>query len=347
MQSPHAPVRPEWLAQVNEAPLDPQRAIIDAHHHLWDRPGHRYLAEEYLADMACGHRLVASVYIQCRSMLAIDRAEPFQAVGEVEYANGVAAYSASGLLGEVRLCAAIVGGANLMLGDTVAPVLDEMLQRAGPRLRGIRNTTAWHPDPRLVSNPRPPPAGLLREPAFRRGLAQLVRRSLVLDIWAYHTQLGEVLALARAFPDLTIVVDHLAGPLGAGPYAGRRAEVFEHWSSDLNRLAQCPNVHLKLGGLGMKVVGFDLHHEARPPGSMALADLWRPYLLHAIDTFGVERCMFESNFPVDKGMFGYGVLWNTFKRVVADFTDGEKNRLFSGTALDVYRIDSTSIAVAD
>ncbi|ANC03312.1 amidohydrolase [Pseudomonas putida] len=338
MHSPHAPVRPEWLAQVSEAALDPERAIIDAHHHLWDRPGQRYMMEDYLADMACGHRLVASVYIQCRSMLAVDRPEPFQAVGEVEYANGVAAYSASGVLGEVRLCQAIVGGANLLLGDAVAPVLDEMLQRAGPRLRGIRNTTAWHADPRLVSNPKPPPAGILLEPAFQQGLAQLQQRELVLDIWAYHTQLGEVLEVARSFPELVIVVDHLGGPLGAGPYAGQREQVFARWSADLRQLAQCANVRLKLGGLGMKVSGFDHHIASQPPGSALLAALWRPYLLLAIECFGVERCLFESNFPVDKGMFGYGVLWNAFKRVVADFTDAEKDWLFSGTARATYKI---------
>lgn len=338
MNSPHAPVRPAWLAQVSEAALEPDRVIIDAHHHLWDRPGQRYLAEDYLDDMACGHRLVASVYVQCRSMLAIDRPAPFQAVGEVEFANGVAACSASGGLGTVRLCAAIVGGANLLLGEAVAPVLDEMQQRAGPRLRGIRNTTAWHADPRLVSNPRPPPAGILLQPAFHRGLEQLQRRGLALDIWAYHTQLGEVFEVARAFPELVIVVDHLGGPLGAGPYAGQRETVFASWSASIRQLAQCDNVRLKLGGLGMKVAGFDHHTAPQPPGSAALAALWRPYLLQAIDCFGVERCMFESNFPVDKGMFGYGVLWNAFKRVVVDFSEVEKESLFSGTAREVYRI---------
>ncbi|MFG0866105.1 amidohydrolase family protein [Pseudomonas sp. FYR_7] len=340
MQTPHAPVRPQWLAQWREAALEPERVIIDAHHHLWDRPGQRYLAEDYLADLACGHRVVGSIYVQCRSMLAVDRPEAFQPVGEVEYVNGVAAYSASGLLQELRLCAAIVAGANLSLGDAVAPVLDEMLARAGTRLRGIRNTTAWHADPRLISNPKPPPPGVLLEPAFHRGVAQLQQRGLVLDVWAYHTQLDEVLEVARAFPDLLIVVDHLGGPLGAGPYASQRDVVFMQWSAGLCRLAQCPNVRLKLGGLGMKVAGFDYHLALKPPSSVILAEQWRPYLLHAIDCFGVERCMFESNFPVDKGMFGYDVLWNAFKRVVTDFTEPEKNRLFSGTARETYQLMS-------
>lgn len=169
---------------------------------------------------------------------------------------------------------------------------------------------------------------------------QLQQRGLVLEVWAYHTQLDEVLEVARAFPDLLIVVDHLGGPLGAGPYAGQRDAVFMQWSAGLCRLAQCPNVRLKLGGLGMKVAGFDYHLAPKPPSSVILAEQWRPYLLHAIDCFGVERCMFESNFPVDKGMFGYDVLWNAFKRVVTDFTEPEKNRLFSGTARETYQLMS-------
>ena len=338
MKSPHLPIRPDWLAQLSEAPLDPGRAIIDAQHHLWERPGQRYLTQDYLADMASGHRLVASIYVQCRSMLAIDRPEAFQAVGEVEYANGVAAHSASGLLGEVRLCAAIVGGADLSLGDAVAPVLEQMLERAGPRLRGVRNTTAWHADPRLISNPKPPPPRVLLDPAFHRGMAHLQRHGLVLDIWAYHTQLDEVLTVARAFPELTIVVDHLGGPLGIGPYAGHREAVFAEWSVALRRLACCSNVRMKLGGLGMKVAGFDHHLAPKPPDSIQLATAWRPYLLQAIDSFGVERCLFESNFPVDKGMFSYGVMWNAFKRVVMDFSEADKDRLFSGTARQVYSI---------
>ncbi|WP_330208788.1 MULTISPECIES: amidohydrolase family protein [unclassified Pseudomonas] len=339
MQSPHAPIRPDWLARVQEPVVDPGRSIVDAHHHLWDRPGQRYLAEDYLVDVTGGHRVVASVYVQCRSMLSVDAAEPVQPLGEVEYANGVAAHSASGLMGSLRMCTAIVGGANLLLGDEVAPVLELMRHRAGNRFRGIRNATAWHADQRLVSNPKPAPPGLLQAPAFRRGVAHLARHGLSLDVWAYHTQLDEVVELAKAFPELVIIVDHLGGPLGAGPYAGRRDEVFVSWASMLVRLARYPNIRMKLGGMGMRVAGFDLDTRPDPPGSSELAQLWRPYLIHAIETFGVERCMFESNFPVDKGMFSYRVLWNAFKRVVFDFTDDQKDRLFSGTAAEVYMVE--------
>lgn len=336
MQSPHAPVRPDWLALIEEVALEPERAIVDAHHHLWDRPGQRYLADDYRADLNSGHRVVASVYVQCRSMFNLDYPEPMQPVGEVEFANGVAAHSASGLFGEMRMCAGIIGAADLLLGDAVARVLDAMQQRAGERFRGVRNTTAWHADARLVSNPKPPPPGILGEQRFKCGVKHLVARDLSLDIWAYHTQLEEVIALAQACPDLLIIVNHLGGPLGAGPYAGKRQAVFAQWAALLKRLAALPNVRMKLGGLGMKVVGFDLHTQPLPPGSEQLAALWKPYLLHAIECFGVERCLFESNFPVDKGMFSYGVLWNAFKRVVADFSDAEKDRLFSSTARELY-----------
>ncbi|PVZ20531.1 MULTISPECIES: amidohydrolase [unclassified Pseudomonas] len=332
--SPHAPVRQAWLSQVSEPALDPQRPIVDAHHHLWDRPGQRYLAEQLLADTCSGHNIVATVYLQCRSFYARDLPEPLQPVGEVEFAAQVAHQSPP----QTQLCAAIIAGADLRLGDAVAPVLEAMLEAGKGRLRGVRNATAWHADPRLVSNPIPPPAGVLAEPGFRRGAAQLARFGLGLDIWAYHTQLPEVLALAHALPDQPIVLNHLGGPLGAGPYAGKQDEVFAAWSAGLKALAQCPNVWLKLGGLAMRVGGFALDEREKPAGSVELAQLWAPYMLTAIELFGSQRCLFESNFPVDKGMVGYAVLWNAFKRITAGFSEAEKDDLFSGSASRCYRL---------
>lgn len=338
-RSPHLPVRPEWLAQVQEPALEPQLPIVDAHHHLWDRPGSRYLLEQYLADIHhSGHRVVATVYAQCRTMFDPSRPAPLRSVGEVEFANGVAACSASGLYGATQVNAGIIAGADLSLGRAVLPVLDEMRARAGRRLSGVRNTTAWHADPGVVSNPSPPPPGILASAAFREGVACLAEHGLVLDIWAYHTQLAEIIDLARAFPQQLMVVNHVGGPLGCGPYAGRRAEVFEQWAEHILRLAQCPNLRIKLGGLGMQVGGFALDHEALPPGSAHLAELWAPYLLHSIDAFGSSRCMFESNFPVDKGMVGYGVLWNTFKRITADLPAQARADLFSTVATHTYSL---------
>jgi L-fuconolactonase len=338
VSSPHIPVRPEWLRQWDEPVLEPELEIIDAHHHLWDRASGRYLFEDLLQDAYSGHNVRASVYVQCKTMFDISRPEQFRSVGEVEFANGVAALSASGQYGDFRACAAIVAGADLTHGLAIAPVLEEMIERAGPRLRGIRNTTAWHADPAIVTNPNPPPAGLLKEQHFRQGVSCLGRYGLSLDIWAYHTQLGEVLALAKAFPDLVIVLDHVGGPLGAGQYQGRRDEVFSEWADSLSELSRLPNVVVKIGGLGMSVGGFNLHQRPTPPGSEELAQLWEPYIIQCIELFGTQRCMFESNFPVDKGMYSYKVLWNAFKRLTKGFSQSEKADLFSGTATRIYRI---------
>lgn len=335
--SPHLPVRREWLALVNEPALDPQLPIIDAHHHLWDRPDNRYLLDEYLTDInASGHNVVASIYAQCRTMFNMDRPDAFRSVGEVEFANGVAALSASNVYGTVRINSGIIGGADLQLGDAVDAVLHEMRARAGRRLCGIRNTTAWHEHPAVVSNPNPPAPGILATTQFRRGVACLGRHGLTLDVWGYHTQLPDIIDLARAFPDQLIIVDHMGGPLGIGPYAEHRALVFTHWASMIRELAALANVRMKLGGLGMKVCGYDLHRASLPPGSEQLAHLWRPYVMHCIDAFGVERCMFESNFPVDKGMYSYGVMWNAFKRLTGDFSSFERNHLFSSVAARTY-----------
>lgn len=336
--SPHIAVRPEWLAMRQEDILLPNQTIVDAHHHLWDRPDGRYLLPELLADVSTGHDIRATVYVQCRSMYRSGIDPALQPVGEVEFANGVAAQAASGLHGPCRACAGIVGCADLTLGDRVEPILHALESAGNGRLRGIRNQTAWHADPRIVSNPVPPKPGLLQDPDFRAGARRLARFGLTLDIWAYHTQLSEVADLAGACPDTNFVLDHLGGPVRIGPYQGKGEEVFLTWKQSMSALAARPNVVVKLGGLCMKVGGFDWHLHPRPPSSVDLAHAWRPYVTTAIELFGTRRTMFESNFPVDKGMVGYAVLWNTFKRLVADYTDTERDDLFCVTATRIYRI---------
>ncbi|WP_038366248.1 amidohydrolase family protein [Bosea sp. UNC402CLCol] len=336
----HVPVRPDWLALRDEAALDSGLPIVDAHHHLWDRPqGQRYLFDELLADMASGHDIRATVFVQSRSMYRPDLPEAFKPVGEVEFANGVAAQAASGLYGRHQACAGIVAHADLRLGERLEPVLEALSRAGGSRLRGIRNQTAWHSDPAIASNPVPPEEGVMRDPAFAAGVRQLAHRGLVLDIWAYHTQLDEVAALADACPETKIVLDHCGGPLGAGPYRGRRNEVFAQWSAAMAALARRPNLRVKLGGLAMRVGGFDFHEALLPPSSERLAEAWSPYILRCIELFGPQRCMFESNFPVDKGMVGYGVLWNGFKRIVASFSPHERAWLFHRAAMETYRLD--------
>jgi predicted TIM-barrel fold metal-dependent hydrolase len=338
--SPHLHVREEWLALQREEVLEPQLPIIDAHHHLWDRPTGRYLFDELMADMRTGHNVIATIFVQCRAMYRKDGPEAFKPVGEVEFINGVAAQSASGLYGEARACAAMVGCADLMLGQQVAPVLEKLQQAGGDRLRGIRNSTAWHADARIRSNPIQPPPGMLSDPRFRAGAAQLQKAGLSLDVWAYHTQLDDVLALAQANPDLSIILNHAGGPLGAGPYVGQRAQVMQLWQAAMAQLAALPNVTLKIGGLGMPVGGWDFHLQDAPPSSVQLAQAWRPYVERCLDMFGPQRCMFESNFPVDKGMFSYVSLWNAFKRLSAAYSADERRALFSGTAARVYRMDA-------
>lgn len=336
----HVPVRQNWLALRGEAALDPGMPIVDAHHHLWDRPeGQRYLFDELLADMASGHDIRATVFVQSRSMYRPDLPEEFRPVGEVEFANGVAAQDASGLYGRRQACAGIVAHADLRLANRLESVLDALSRAGGGRLRGIRNQTAWHADPAIASNPVPPEQGVLRDPAFAAGVRQLASRGLVLDVWAYHTQLDEVAALADACPDTVIVLDHCGGPLGTGPYRGQRSEVFAEWSAAMAALARRPNLRVKLGGLAMRVGGFDFHQAPLPPSSEQLAETWSPYILRCIELFGPRRCMFESNFPVDKGMVGYGVLWNGFKRIVATSSPDERAWLFHRTAMETYRLD--------
>ncbi len=342
--SPHVPIHEAWLATTVEAAIDPDLPIVDTHHHLWDRPGARYLLPEFLADLGAGHRIEATVYVQCRSMYRQTGPDHLRPVGEVEFANGIAAQAASGLYGATAVCAAIVGHADLRLGADVEPVLDALIAAGNGRLRGIRNTTAAHPDPRIRSNPQPPPEGILLEAGFQAGAALLGRRRLPLDVWAYHTQLAEVDALVRACPDTLIVLDHCGGPLGVGPYAGQRDAVFAAWRDGMARLAPHPNLRVKLGGLAMRVGGFDFDAWPEAPSSAALAEAWRPTIETTIELFGATRCMFESNFPVDKGMCSYGTLWNAFKRLTAGASAEERQALFSGTACDTYRLEGAAQA---
>lgn len=334
-KSPHVPVREAWLAQHREAILEPSLPVIDPHHHLWDDHRGRYLAEELSADVGAGHNILATVFIECRAMWRQTGPEALRPVGETEFVADIAARHQ----GPTRLAAGIVAHAELRLGDAVAEVLEAHAAAAGGRLRGIRHISAHDPDPTVQSTSVPPPAGLLGDAAFRRGFAQLARHGLSFDAWLYHTQLHELLDLARAFPETTIVLDHVGGPIGIARYATMRAEVAAHWRAGITALAAYPNVVVKLGGLGMRVGGFNLHEQALPPTSEQLAALFRPWIEPCIQAFGPARCMFESNFPVDKGCCDYAVLWNAFKRLSTGFNPAERAALFAGTAARIYRLN--------
>ena len=338
----HLSVRPDWLALHREEALEPELPIVDPHHHLWDHTGNRYFLPDLLADVATGHDIRATVAVECGAMYRQDAAAELRPVGETEFLNGAAAMSASGGSGECRACAGIVGHAELRLGADVKPILEAHVRAGGGRFRGVRYSPVWHPDPAARGSLANPPPGLLGDPRFRAGFAALAPLGLSFDAWMYHTQLAELADLARAFPGTVVVLDHVGGTIGIGPYAGKREAVLAEWRENLREVARCPNVFVKLGGLGMRLFGFDFGSRERPPSSAELAASWRPYIETCIELFGAERCMFESNFPVDKGSFSYAVLWNAFKRLAARASQAEKQALFSGTASRVYRLSGVS-----
>jgi predicted TIM-barrel fold metal-dependent hydrolase len=329
-----------WLAQrPPETALEPDLPIIDPHHHVWDTPQRgRYLLPELLADIGGGHKIVSTVFLECQSMFRESGPEEMRPVGEVEFVNGIAAMSASGRYGKTRVCEAIIGWADLMLGSPVHEVLEAEIAAGGGRFRGVRYGTS-HDDSivgKFVSRPIPPKR--LLDPKFREGFAELGKIGLTFDSWHFHPQLPDLVDLAHAFPDTTIIVDHVGGALGVGPYAGRAAEILTVWRKSIAALAELPNVNIKLGGLGMTSFGFGFQEREMPPSSQELADTWRPYVETCIEAFGPTRCMFESNFPPDKQSCGYTELWNAFKRITANASASEKMELYSGTAARVYRL---------
>jgi predicted TIM-barrel fold metal-dependent hydrolase len=334
MASPHHKVREDWLALTQEAVLAPGQAIFDAHHHLWDRPEGRYRSPELMADMAAGHDVRASLYVQCRTGYRLDGPEELRPVGEVETVL-------DWTRGQDLFPAGIVAMADFQLGDQVRPVLEALVVAGQGRVKGIRNTTAWHADPAVQSNPNPPPDGLLRSAAFLEAARAVAAQGLVLDVWAYQTQLDEVRALAEAVPDLTIIIDHCGGPLGVGPHDRHDPENFRAWRDALAPIAALPNARIKIGGFGLGVFGWRYADAALPPHSEMLANDWHPWVETCLDLFTPDRAMFESNFPVDKGQIGYRTLWNAFKRLAAPLSGTEKDALFWRTAAQTYGIDQT------
>lgn len=341
VSSPNPTPRPDWLARVHEPSLAPEQDIVDAHHHLWDREGFRYLLEEFADDIGdSGQRVTASVYVQCRTMYRAGGPEAYKPVGEVEFIRGISAQARSGHYGTTDVAAAIVGYADLLMGAGVAPVLDALLEAGGGRFRGVRVPVAAHPDSAVRSNPVPAPEGLMVCSPFIEGARELARRGLSLDLWAYQTQLDEVATLARRIPELSIVLDHAGGPLGVGRYAGHSLEHYQAWRDGLARLAELPNVVVKVGGFGMPIMGFGFDKGREPPGSRRLAQAIQPYVDSCIDLFTPARCLLESNFPVDKGGVSYGVLWNAYHRITAQWSRDERNAVFRDTAKRVYRLSA-------
>ncbi|MCB1744937.1 MAG: amidohydrolase family protein, partial [Gammaproteobacteria bacterium] len=259
-------------------------------------------------------------------------------VGETEFVNGVAAMSESGLYGKCKVAAGIVGTVDLDIGAAAGEVLDAHIQAGGGRFRGIRCQGTYDPSSEIANGRGVNGPGRFAGKAFREGFAQLAPRQMSFEAWCYHPQIPDVTALARAFPDTTIILDHFGGPLGIGPYAGKADEVYTAWHKDITELARCENVVAKLGGLVMELNGFGWHQQPRPPSSQDLMEATRRYYEYTIECFGADRCMFESNFPVDMVSCSYNVLWNSFKRLTADYSADEKRKLFHDTATRVYRL---------
>jgi L-fuconolactonase len=334
----------DWLALTQEPTVEPEIPICDPHHHFWDFrsgriPYQRYLLHELAADINSGHNVRSTVFIEARAMYRADGPEELRPVGEVEFVQGLAAASASGLYGSGRAAAAIVGHANLNLGARVEPVL-EALQSASPnRFRGIRHSVTWDPHPEVENTAAHKQEGQLGSDGFRAGARVLARMGLSLEGWMYFPQLPELAAFAKAVPDLTIILNHIGGLLRVGPYGNRDDEVMATWRRGIAAVAACPNVYVKLGGIGMPRTGFDWHVRATPIGSEELAALMAPLMTYCIEQFSPGRCMFESNFPVDKVSYSYHVMYNAFKRLSKGYSAAERTAMFHDTAARVYRVE--------
>lgn len=333
--------RQEWLAQVSEDILEPDRIICDPHHHLWDHPNSRYLLDEILDDTSPGHNVVSTVFVECGSMYRERGPEHYRVVGETEFVQGIAAMAESGQYGPTRVADGIVSFADLTQGTAVKQILEAHMAASPNRFKGIRHAAGWHESSSIRNSHTNPPESLMRDEQFLLGFEQLGKLGLSFDAWFYHYQLPEFVDLANSFPDVTIILDHFGGPLGIGPFENKQDEVFSRWQELIEPLRSAENVFFKLGGINMKINGYDWHRRDLPPGSDELVDKTARYYEFCINTFGASRCMFESNFPVDKESCSYHVLWNAFKKISRSYSETEKSDLFHDSATRAYRLNET------
>jgi L-fuconolactonase len=328
-----------WLDQVVEPIIDPDRAIVDPHHHLWPVGGPLlYGPSELATDTGSGHHVVATIFMECSAAYRADGPAHLRSVGETEFVAASADWLTANHPDGPPI-AGIVGHADLADRAHLDEVLDAHTAAAGGRFRGIRDALARATEPEVMMIAGMNPAGKFADDDFRSGVRRLGERGLTYDSWHYHHQNHEFLDLARAIPDTTMVLDHFGTPCGVGQYETQREEIFESWKQDISAIAECPNVVAKIGGLAMPDNGFGWHTAAAPPTSDEFVEQQARYYLHTIKAFGPHRCMFESNFPVDRFSLSYSVLYNGLKKIAAEFTDAEQDAMFSGTAARVYSID--------
>lgn len=326
------------LPAARELALEPEQIIIDAHHHLYERPGIRYLLNDILLDICSGHDVRATVYVQARSKLRESGPEAFKPIGETEFAHGIARACEKAPPEVPRICAGIVGYADLTLGEWVRPVLESHLGVGGTHFKGIRQPLAWDRDVALVNPAYPAKKRLLDDTCFREGFAQLAPLGLSFDAWLFFHQLPRLCALARDFPTTSIILNHCGGLLGIRDYKEQAPEVRRQWLLNIRELARCENVTVKLGGLGLPMTGLGWQEHGRPADSKTLAAHWQPWIEPCIEAFGASRCMFESNFPADRDSHSYCVGWNAMKRITHAATREEKASLFWRTAARTYRL---------
>jgi len=326
-----------WHAASNEEILEPELPIVDPHHHLRDTVHGRYYLPELAADLASGHNVRATVFVDSQTMHRTDGPDLLRPVGETEFVIDHLTAAAASPVARWNACAGIVGNLDLTHGAAVRDALEAHIAAGNGRFRGIRDPLMWDGSDINYGVRRPPP-DRMADPRFRAGFGELAPLGMTFDAWLFHHQIPLLTALARDFPGTTIILNHIGAPLGVGPYAGRRDEIFATWRDSLGELAHCPNVVVKLGGLGMLFFGFGFERRDPPVSSAELATAWRPYIETCIAAFGPARCMFESNFPVDKQTCSYATLWNAFKRIAAGYSAEEKTAMFSGTANRVYRL---------
>ncbi len=325
----------------NEAIIDPDLPIIDAHIHLWDMPNNRYMFDDYLQDAQGGHNVVASIYCESQRFIRDDGPEHLRPIGEIEYANGVAAMTATGHYGKCQVAAGIIGHANLTNGALIGELLDRCLESAPERFRGVRHVTLDYPDERpfkYIMSYRPP-AGLLDHPQFTHGLTELSKRGLTYDAAIYDPSLPKLTNMIDQHPDLTVILNHMGNVVRIDMSSQEKQQQFERWSGELKEIAKRPNVQCKIGGLGMPICGFGFEHRTDEIGYLELADAWQPFVETAIETFGPERCIFVSNFPPDGRSGGYIPTLNAYKHILRDYSDDEKRDIFGRNAARVYRLD--------
>jgi predicted TIM-barrel fold metal-dependent hydrolase len=298
----------------------PRRAIVDAHHHFWDlsavrypwltqqpwlpfrygdyaRIRRNYLYDDYRGDTS-GFRVDGTVHMEAES--APDSpCEETQWLAEQRLRHGLP-------------CAAV---AQAWLDR---PDVEDILSQQSKYefVRGVRHKPAAAPDTHSARRGRP---GSMDDPVWRRGFALLSRFNFSFDLQTPPWELAAAADLARDFPRTTIIVNHAGLPMD------RSAEGLTVWRHGLESVASCPNVHIKLSGIGL-------------PGRWPVEEN-RGIVRIVLETFGYERCLFASNFPVDSLTASFRTIYQSFQSFVADYSDHEQDALFRANAIRLYRFD--------